>query len=72
MERLKQVFASSGQNYGALVLDLHGNRLGPTALFQVCSISYALYFSFFYWRQATLKPGKLSDSFEHRCQLLKS
>nr|XP_027074129.1 protein TONSOKU-like isoform X1 [Coffea arabica] len=36
MERLKQVFASSGQNYGALVLDLHGNRLGPTALFQIC------------------------------------
>lgn len=36
MERLKQVFTSSGQDYGALVLDLHCNLLGPTALFQIC------------------------------------
>ncbi|XP_022884500.1 protein TONSOKU [Olea europaea var. sylvestris] len=35
-EQLKQVFTSSGQSYGGLVLDLHSNRLGPTALFHIC------------------------------------
>ncbi|KAL4562394.1 hypothetical protein LXL04_034596 [Taraxacum kok-saghyz] len=34
MEKLKQVFMSSSQKYGGLVLDLHCNRFGPTALFQ--------------------------------------
>lgn len=46
VERLKQVFMSSGQNYGALALDLHGNRLGPTALFQVCFLSFKSLFFF--------------------------
>ncbi|KAM6590602.1 hypothetical protein CsatA_013207 [Cannabis sativa] len=36
MEKLQQVFTSSGQKYGGLTLDLHCNRFGPTALFQVC------------------------------------
>ncbi|KAL7616590.1 hypothetical protein Lser_V15G04283 [Lactuca serriola] len=36
MEKLKQVFMSSSQKYGGLVLDLHCNRFGPTALFQIC------------------------------------
>ncbi|XP_021713921.1 protein TONSOKU-like [Chenopodium quinoa] len=36
MERLKQALTSSGQKYGALVLDLHCNLFGPTALFQIC------------------------------------
>ncbi|GAB2283147.1 hypothetical protein Dimus_017676 [Dionaea muscipula] len=36
MEKLKEVFASSGQNYGGLVLDLHQNLFGATALFQIC------------------------------------
>ncbi|CAA0830202.1 Protein TONSOKU [Striga hermonthica] len=36
MDKLKQVFISSGQNYGGLVLDLHCNQLGPAALFQIC------------------------------------
>ncbi|ESQ48026.1 hypothetical protein EUTSA_v10019906mg [Eutrema salsugineum] len=36
MEKLKQLFASSSQIYGALTLDLHCNRFGPTALFQIC------------------------------------
>ncbi|XP_075510488.1 protein TONSOKU [Primulina tabacum] len=35
-EKLKQVFMSSGQSYGGLVLNLHCNQLGPTALFQIC------------------------------------
>lgn len=35
MEKLKQLFASSSQMYGALTLDLHCNRFGPTTLFQV-------------------------------------
>ncbi|XP_042971160.1 protein TONSOKU-like isoform X1 [Carya illinoinensis] len=35
IEKLQQVFAS-GQNYGGLTLDLHCNRFGPTALFQIC------------------------------------
>ncbi|KAG6721658.1 hypothetical protein I3843_03G123000 [Carya illinoinensis] len=35
IEKLQQVFAS-GQNYGGLTLDLHCNRSGPTALFQIC------------------------------------
>ncbi|GFP84877.1 protein tonsoku [Phtheirospermum japonicum] len=34
--KLKQVFISSGQNYGGLVLNLHNNELGPAALFQIC------------------------------------
>ncbi|XP_059644880.1 protein TONSOKU [Cornus florida] len=36
MEKLKQVFTSSCQRYGGLALDLHCNRFGPTALFQIC------------------------------------
>ncbi|KAL3650013.1 hypothetical protein CASFOL_006416 [Castilleja foliolosa] len=36
IEKLKQVFISSGQNYGGLVLNLHSNQLGPAALFQIC------------------------------------
>ncbi|KAL7230356.1 hypothetical protein ACSBR2_008781 [Camellia fascicularis] len=36
VEKLQQVFTSSGQIYGSLVLDLHCNRFGPTALFQIC------------------------------------
>nr|GMC64406.1 protein TONSOKU [Ipomoea batatas] len=36
MEKLKKVFTSSHQSYGGLALDLHCNRFGPTALFQVC------------------------------------
>ncbi|KAL6635242.1 hypothetical protein ACP70R_027913 [Stipagrostis hirtigluma subsp. patula] len=36
MERLQQIFASSSQTYGGLTLDLHCNRFGPTALFQIC------------------------------------
>ncbi|KAF4351126.1 hypothetical protein F8388_017445 [Cannabis sativa] len=35
MEKLQQVFTSSGQKYGGLTLDLHCNRFGPTALFQI-------------------------------------
>ncbi|KAH0747368.1 hypothetical protein KY285_009025 [Solanum tuberosum] len=36
IEKLKQVFIASGQKYGGLTLDLHCNRLGSTALFQIC------------------------------------
>uniref|UniRef100_A0A5B6ZRH6 Protein TONSOKU n=1 Tax=Davidia involucrata TaxID=16924 RepID=A0A5B6ZRH6_DAVIN len=36
LEKLQQVLTSTGQNYGGLVLDLHSNRFGPTALFQIC------------------------------------
>ncbi|KAK9111313.1 hypothetical protein Scep_018832 [Stephania cephalantha] len=36
MEKLQQIFLSSGQKYGGLTLDLHCNRLGPTSLFQIC------------------------------------
>ncbi|XP_034683390.1 protein TONSOKU [Vitis riparia] len=36
MEKLQQVFISSGQKYGGLALDLHCNRFGPTTLFQIC------------------------------------
>ncbi|KAK9073265.1 hypothetical protein SSX86_007589 [Deinandra increscens subsp. villosa] len=36
MEKLKNLFLSSSQKYGGLVLDLHCNRFGPTALFQIC------------------------------------
>ncbi|XP_042495456.1 protein TONSOKU [Macadamia integrifolia] len=36
MEKLKQIFMSSDQKYGGLTLDLHCNRFGPTALFQIC------------------------------------
>ncbi|KAI3427482.1 uncharacterized protein J3R85_009533 [Psidium guajava] len=36
MEKLQQIFQSSGQSYGDLSLDLHCNRFGPTALFQIC------------------------------------
>ncbi|KAG5241972.1 protein TONSOKU [Salix suchowensis] len=35
MEKLQQ-FLTSGQKYGDLTLDLHCNRFGPTALFQIC------------------------------------
>ncbi|KAI6691916.1 hypothetical protein NL676_019626 [Syzygium grande] len=36
LEKLQQVLQSSGQSYGDLSLDLHCNRFGPTALFQIC------------------------------------
>ncbi|CAO2047258.1 unnamed protein product [Urochloa humidicola] len=36
IERLQHIFASSSQTYGGLTLDLHYNRFGPTALFQIC------------------------------------
>uniref|UniRef100_A0A0E0K609 Protein TONSOKU n=1 Tax=Oryza punctata TaxID=4537 RepID=A0A0E0K609_ORYPU len=36
VERLQQIFSSSSQTYGGLTLDLHCNRFGPTALFQIC------------------------------------
>ncbi|PON82233.1 N-terminal acetyltransferase A, auxiliary subunit [Trema orientale] len=36
MEKLQRVFTDSGQKYGGLMLDLHCNRFGPTALFQIC------------------------------------
>ncbi|XP_050205266.1 protein TONSOKU isoform X2 [Mercurialis annua] len=35
IEKLQQFFIS-GQKYGDLTLDLHCNRFGPTALFQIC------------------------------------
>lgn len=42
MKRLQQVFMASGQTYGGLLLDLHCNRLGPSALFQIseCPVLY--------------------------------
>ncbi|CAL0330027.1 unnamed protein product [Lupinus luteus] len=36
MEKLQKVFTASGQSYCDLTLDLHCNRFGPTALFQIC------------------------------------
>ncbi|KAE8674121.1 Tetratricopeptide repeat-containing protein, putative isoform 3 [Hibiscus syriacus] len=36
MEKLQQFFSSSNQTYGDLTLDLHCNRFGSTALFQIC------------------------------------
>ncbi|GJM87059.1 hypothetical protein PR202_ga02977 [Eleusine coracana subsp. coracana] len=36
IESLQHIFASSSQTYGGLTLDLHCNRFGPTALFQIC------------------------------------
>ncbi|XP_012572250.2 protein TONSOKU [Cicer arietinum] len=39
MEKLRKVFTASGQSYGDLTLDLHCNRFGPTALFQICECS---------------------------------
>ncbi|KAH6756608.1 hypothetical protein C2S51_038907 [Perilla frutescens var. frutescens] len=36
VENLRRVFMSSGQSYGGLILNLHNNRLGPAALFQIC------------------------------------
>ncbi|KAK3211640.1 hypothetical protein Dsin_016346 [Dipteronia sinensis] len=36
MEKLQQFFTTSSQKYGDLTLDLHCNRFGPTALFQIC------------------------------------
>lgn len=39
MEKLQQLFTSSRQKYGGLILDLHQNRFGPTALFQVFTFS---------------------------------
>lgn len=35
MEKLHQIFTTLGQAYGDFTLDLHCNRFGPTALFQV-------------------------------------
>ncbi|XP_071741146.1 protein TONSOKU-like [Rutidosis leptorrhynchoides] len=35
LEKLKQVFVSSSPTYGGLVLDLHHNRFGPSALAQI-------------------------------------
>ncbi|KAI3883378.1 hypothetical protein MKX03_009611 [Papaver bracteatum] len=42
IEKLQQIFVSSSQKYGGLTLDLHCNRFGPTALFQICEIVNAL------------------------------
>ncbi|KAK1427245.1 hypothetical protein QVD17_15928 [Tagetes erecta] len=42
MEKLKHLFLSSSQKYGGLVLDLHCNRFGPTALFQICECTVLL------------------------------
>ncbi|KAI7745668.1 hypothetical protein M8C21_011533 [Ambrosia artemisiifolia] len=42
MEKLKDLFLSSSQKYGGLVLDLHCNRFGPTALFQICECTVLL------------------------------
>ncbi|KAL5053290.1 hypothetical protein RYX36_033972 [Vicia faba] len=39
IEKLRKVFTTSGQSYGDLTLDLHCNRFGPTALFQICECS---------------------------------
>ncbi|KAJ7945273.1 Protein TONSOKU like [Quillaja saponaria] len=39
MEKLQKVLATSGQTYGGLTLDLHCNRFGSTALFQICECS---------------------------------
>ncbi|KAI4317132.1 hypothetical protein L6164_025031 [Bauhinia variegata] len=39
MEKLQKVLTASGQTYGGLTLDLHCNRFGPTALFQICECS---------------------------------
>ncbi|KAK4840892.1 hypothetical protein QYF36_020698 [Acer negundo] len=36
MEKLQRFFTTSTQKYGDLTLDLHCNRFGPTALFQIC------------------------------------
>ncbi|KMZ57606.1 Protein TONSOKU [Zostera marina] len=36
MERLQEMFTSSTQTYGSLILDFHCNRFGPTSLFQIC------------------------------------
>ncbi|KAL9245674.1 hypothetical protein vseg_019298 [Gypsophila vaccaria] len=36
MEELVVALISSGQTYGAFVLDMHCNMFGPTALFQIC------------------------------------
>jgi hypothetical protein len=40
IERLQHIFASFNQAYGGLTLDLHCNRFGPTALFQVLVIPW--------------------------------
>jgi hypothetical protein len=42
IERLQHIFASFNQAYGGLTLDLHCNRFGPTALFQVLVIPWGL------------------------------
>ncbi|ERN16061.1 protein TONSOKU [Amborella trichopoda] len=36
LKKLHEVFSLSCQSYGGLTLDLHCNRFGPTALFQIC------------------------------------
>ncbi|XP_031476796.1 protein TONSOKU isoform X2 [Nymphaea colorata] len=36
MKKLHQIFVSTTHIYGSLTLDLHQNRFGATALFQVC------------------------------------
>ncbi|KAK9678734.1 hypothetical protein RND81_11G230100 [Saponaria officinalis] len=36
MEELVVALISSGQTYGAFVLDMHCNMFGPTSLFQIC------------------------------------
>lgn len=48
IEKIQQIFNSSNQKYGGLTLDLHCNRFGPTALFQVpvFYFIYMLYSSF--------------------------
>ncbi|MCL7045211.1 hypothetical protein MKW94_020017 [Papaver nudicaule] len=36
MKKLGQIFVSSSQKYGGLTLDLHCNRFGSTALYEIC------------------------------------
>lgn len=63
-EQLKQVFTSSGQSYGGLVLDLHSNRLGPTALFHVC-LMFSFIFFFYLVISIALHYLKFSPLFVH-------
>ncbi|TXG57455.1 hypothetical protein EZV62_018768 [Acer yangbiense] len=43
MEKLQQFFKTSSQKHGDLTLDLHCNRYGPTALFQVYPVNALCY-----------------------------
>lgn len=48
MLKLKQIFSSASQNYRGLTLDLHCNRFGPTALFQVLNTFFEMNFYFLF------------------------